>query len=126
MKASCLKFTNRIEQSWRSMFRPVPGSESYKKADIPPTSYINEKGRIVDKTDYPFVNDPKVVGGWKTVDFVREIEASSIPLRKAGEVNFGSIILFLKKAVLCPAVDKHGQKVWCLVMIPQASISSRK
>ncbi len=52
---------------------PIPGSESYKKADIPSTSYINEKGRIVDKTDYPFVNDPKVVGGWKTVDFVREI-----------------------------------------------------
>ncbi|NQT02918.1 MAG: hypothetical protein HQ580_12895, partial [Planctomycetes bacterium] len=53
---------------------PIPGSESYKKADIPPTSYINEQGRIVDKTDYPFVNDPKVVGGWKSVDFVREIK----------------------------------------------------
>ena len=52
---------------------PVPGSESYKKANIPPTSTINEQGRIVDKVDYPFVNDPKVVGGWKSVDFVREI-----------------------------------------------------
>ncbi|MFH1883099.1 MAG: hypothetical protein ABIL62_10360, partial [Planctomycetota bacterium] len=51
----------------------LPGSESYKKAHIPPTSYINEQGRIVDKTDYPFVNDPKVIGGWKSVDFVREI-----------------------------------------------------
>ena len=53
---------------------PIPGSESYKKANIPPTSYIDEQGRIVDKTDYPFVNDPKVVGGWKSVDFVREID----------------------------------------------------
>ena len=53
---------------------PIPGSESYKKANIPPTSYINERGRIVDKTDYPFVNDPKVIGGWKSVDFVREIK----------------------------------------------------
>jgi len=53
---------------------PLPGSESYKKADIPPTSTINEQGRIVDKTDYPFVNDPKVIGGWKSVDFVREIK----------------------------------------------------
>jgi len=53
---------------------PIPGSESYKKADIPPTSTINEQGRIVDKTDYPFTNDPKVIGGWKSVDFVREIE----------------------------------------------------
>jgi len=49
---------------------PLPGSESYKKADIPATSHINEQGRIVDKTDYPFVNDPKVIGGWKSVDFV--------------------------------------------------------
>jgi len=53
---------------------PLPGSESYKKADIPATSHINEQGRIVDKTDYPFVNDPKVIGGWKSVDFVREID----------------------------------------------------
>ena len=45
-----------------------------KKADIPPTSYINEQGRLVDKTDYPFVNDPKVIGGWKSVDFVHEIK----------------------------------------------------
>jgi len=52
---------------------PIPGSEGYKKANIPPTSTINEQGRIVDKTDYPFVNDPKVIGGWKSVDFVREI-----------------------------------------------------
>ena len=53
---------------------PLPGSESYKKADIPPTSTINEQGRIVDKVDYPFVNDPKVIGGWKSVDFVRDID----------------------------------------------------
>ena len=53
---------------------PVPGSGFYKKADIPPTSYINEEGRLIDKTDYPFVNDPKVIGGWKSVDFVREIK----------------------------------------------------
>ncbi|MCP4612020.1 MAG: PDZ domain-containing protein [Planctomycetes bacterium] len=52
---------------------PGPASGHYKKADIPPTTYINEKGRLVDKVDYPFVNDPKVIGGWKSVDFVREI-----------------------------------------------------
>jgi bla regulator protein BlaR1 len=53
---------------------PLPASEHYKIADIPPTSTINEQGRIVDKVDYPFVNDPKVIGGWKSVDFVREID----------------------------------------------------
>ena len=52
---------------------PLPASGFYKIADIPPTSTINEQGRIVDKIDYPFVNDPKVIGGWKSVDFVQEI-----------------------------------------------------
>ncbi len=52
---------------------PVPGSESYEKADIPATSYIDEQGRIVDKIDYPFINDRQVIGTWKSVDFVREI-----------------------------------------------------
>jgi hypothetical protein len=45
-----------------------------EKADIPASSYINEQGRIVDKIDYPFVNDKKVIGTWKTVDFVPEME----------------------------------------------------
>ena len=45
-----------------------------EKAEIPATSYFNEQGHIVDKIDYPFVNDPKVIGTWKSVDFVREIE----------------------------------------------------
>jgi beta-lactamase regulating signal transducer with metallopeptidase domain len=53
---------------------PCPAWKLYRKADIPATTYINEKGRLVDKVDYPFVDDPKVVGGWKSVDFVREIK----------------------------------------------------
>jgi len=53
---------------------PIPGSELYKKAHIPPTSYINEQGRIVDKIDWPFVNDPRLIGTWKSVDFVLEME----------------------------------------------------
>jgi bla regulator protein BlaR1 len=44
------------------------------KAYIPPTSIINEQGRIVDKVDYPFVNDPQVIGTWKSVDFVDEMD----------------------------------------------------
>jgi bla regulator protein BlaR1 len=29
---------------------------------------------IVDKIDYPFVNDEEVIGKWETVDFVKEID----------------------------------------------------
>ncbi len=50
------------------------GLGTMKKADIPSTSRINEEGRIEDKIDYPFVNDPKVIGAWKSVDFVRTID----------------------------------------------------
>jgi len=35
---------------------------------------LRKKGRIVDKIDYPFVNDPEVVGRWKSVDFVKTVE----------------------------------------------------
>jgi bla regulator protein BlaR1 len=45
-----------------------------EKAEIPATSYFNEQGNIVDKIDYPFINDSKVIGTWKSVDFVPEIE----------------------------------------------------
>jgi len=51
-------------------YQPMYG----EKADIPASSYINEQGRIVDKIDYPFVNDKKVIGTWKTVDFIPEME----------------------------------------------------
>ena len=45
-----------------------------KEPHIPPTSTIDASGRIVDKIDYAFVNDPAVIGTWKSVDFVRAIE----------------------------------------------------
>jgi hypothetical protein len=68
MKPSYYVLTKVLAESLK--YEPPFG----KKADIPPTSYINEQGRLVDKTDYPFVNDPKVMGGWKSVDFVGEID----------------------------------------------------
>ena len=72
---------------------PIKGSKSYKKAHIPPTSTINEQGRIVDKVDYPFVNDPKVIGGWKSVDFVREINQFN-PTKKSwkGDLHLNHLI----------------------------------
>ena len=43
-----------------------------RTADIPPSSTVDEKGRVRDKIDYPFVNDPQLIGAWETVDFVQE------------------------------------------------------
>lgn len=84
---------------------PVPGSEGYKKADIPPTSYINEQGRIVDKIDWPFVNDPQVIGTWESVDFVREIEDF-----EPDEKNWDHGELYLKGFIFKP--DGKTFKPW--------------
>ena len=50
-------------------FDPMFGEKAY----IPPTSIIDEDGKIADWVDYPFVDDPGVVGRWEAVDFVKEI-----------------------------------------------------
>jgi hypothetical protein len=68
-----------------------------KKAHIPPTSTINEQGRIVDKIDYPFVNDSKIIGTWKSVDFVREMDKF-----KAGRKQWGGGDLYLKELIFKP------------------------
>ncbi|UCD27435.1 MAG: hypothetical protein JSV03_09925, partial [Planctomycetota bacterium] len=51
-----------------------PSLDRSAKPYIPATSKIDENGRIVDKIDYPFVNDPQAIGGWRSVDFVGKIE----------------------------------------------------
>jgi len=38
------------------------------------TSRVDDHGRLIDKVDYPFLSDPEVIGGWKSVDFVKNIE----------------------------------------------------
>src|SRR4030042_3208531 len=70
-----------------------------KKADIPPTSTINEQGRIVDKIDYSFINDSNVIGTWKSVDFVDEMEQF-----KAGEKQWKGRggELYLKELIFLP------------------------
>lgn len=36
----------------------------------------------IDKIDYPFVNDEKIIGTWKSVDFVKEIDAFTPNMKK--------------------------------------------
>lgn len=67
-----------------------------RKAHIPPTSTINAQGRIVDKLDYPFVNDPKLIGTWKSVDLVREMKHF-----KAGRKSWRGD-LYLKELIFLP------------------------
>ncbi|MFH1616740.1 MAG: hypothetical protein ABIG61_16870, partial [Planctomycetota bacterium] len=41
---------------------------------IPQTSTLDENGRIIDKIDYPFVDDSDVIGNWQSVDFIGNIK----------------------------------------------------
>jgi hypothetical protein len=87
-------------------YQPMYG----QKADIPSTSYINEQGRIVDKIDYPFVNDPKVIGTWKSVDFVRETEDFKDPEK---QWEHGEDRPYLKELIFLPnGKTTDNQRTW--------------
>ena len=67
-------FNNKVKAIYltRSGFSSGGGMK-LDLSELPETSYIGENGRLVDKIDYSFVNDPEVIGQWKSVDFVGEI-----------------------------------------------------
>ena len=56
-------------------------------------------GRIVDKIDYPFINDSQIIGTWKSVDFVGEMKQF-----KAGEKQWKGRggELYLKELIFLP------------------------
>ncbi len=53
---------------------PADSAKDWPEAQLPEGSHIDARGRIVDRIDYPFVDDPQAVGKWESVDFVRNIE----------------------------------------------------
>jgi beta-lactamase regulating signal transducer with metallopeptidase domain len=62
-----------------------------RKDRVSPWTAEQIKNRIVDRTDYPFVDDPAVRGKWVSVDFVKTIEEF-----RPREKQWGSS-LFLKE-----------------------------
>ena len=71
------------------------GKEKYTKDNLPEGSYINEEGHLIDKVDYPFENDPEVIGKWVSVDFVNSPSVFN-PKRKrwGGNLYLKSIQFF--------------------------------
>lgn len=69
--------------------------EKLREEDLPPDSFIDEEGHIVDKVDYPFVNDPEVIGSWESVDYVSDIEDFD-PNRRShrGDLFFKELFVF--------------------------------
>jgi hypothetical protein len=79
---------------------PLPDLPDY----VPATSTIGADGHIVDKVDWPFVNDPNVLGTWKSVDFVHDREQF-----KTGQKQFPDD-LYLKGLTFLP--NGRTQQVW--------------
>ncbi len=71
----------------------------------------NEVTRRVDKTDYPFVDDPQVVGKWKSVDFVETVNDLS-PDEKQWKEG-----LFLEGMVILENGKTSGPWTWTKGMI---------
>jgi hypothetical protein len=53
---------------------PARSDERLRENQLPEGSLIDEHGHIVDRVDWPFVNDPAILGKWESVDFVKEIK----------------------------------------------------
>jgi len=48
-----------------------PSTQPTSQPEVESTT--DASGRIIDKIDYPFVDDPAVIGKWESVDFLDEI-----------------------------------------------------
>jgi hypothetical protein len=92
---------------------------SAAKPHIPSTSHIDKNGRIVDKIDEPFVNDPGVIGRWESVDFVKEMQQFDPSNRQwtAGELFLKGLVFLENGKTFQPwwtwtkgKVFHHGDK----------------
>ncbi len=61
--------------------------------------------RNIDKTDYPFVDDPQVIGKWQAVDFVDEIGNFSPGKKSFEEDMYLSQLAFVKGGRLLFAIE---------------------
>jgi bla regulator protein blaR1 len=80
-------------------------------AELPLTSIVDRRGRIVDKIDYPFVNDPNALGYWQSVDFVRDV-CEFTPEQRSFRGD-----LFLKELYILPEGKANWAFTWTAGLI---------
>jgi len=92
----------------------------YVLKKIPARPYV--ESRTVDKIDYPFVDDPNLIGTWKSVDFVKTPEQF-----KQGRKRWKGG-LFLKELVFRPeGKTTNSRQTWTkgLVLNSKSKTASR-
>lgn len=80
---------------------PVAGREPFKVETT-----TDAEGRYVDKIDYPFVDDPRVIGQWESVDFLKD-PAQFTPAEKNWKSN-----LYLKAITFLPEGKTREWWTW--------------
>ena len=64
----CQILDSYVFYRWKVVFSSQPA----KADEFVVNTYMTFQGRYVDKINYPFVNDPNVIGSWVSVDLVRD------------------------------------------------------
>jgi len=73
--------------------------------------------RTVDKIDYPFVDDPNVIGTWKSVDFVKTPEQF-----RPGRKQWKGGELFLKELIFLPdGKTTNSRQTWTKGLVLHSS-----
>ncbi|KUO74644.1 MAG: hypothetical protein APF81_13115 [Desulfosporosinus sp. BRH_c37] len=61
--------------------------------------------RNIDKTDYPFVNDPRVIGKWESVDFVEKVDDFVPGIISWKEKLYLSSLAFTKQGKILSSIE---------------------
>jgi hypothetical protein len=64
--------------------------------------------RNVDRTDYPFVDDPIVIGKWESVDFVDKIEDFNPEKKYWGSGLYLSSLVFINKGKMLASINNDN------------------
>jgi hypothetical protein len=85
----------------------APTSDELTGNTKPPTIQSHEEnGRLVDRIDYPFVNDSALLGKWGSIDFVSNINEFT-PAKRTSKTD-----LFLKEVSFLPNGRVTPQTGW--------------
>ncbi|MDQ7095706.1 hypothetical protein REC12_19125 [Desulfosporosinus sp. PR] len=64
--------------------------------------------RKTDNTNYPFINDPQVIGKWQAVDFVQKIGDFDPDKKPANEKLYLTALAFIKDGKMLSATENGG------------------
>lgn len=90
--------------------QPIGNAESVKIPHPGDPNFVVESkienGKLVDNIDYPFVNDPQILGKWQVVDFVDKPEhfttgtvQKNLPLQELNFLRGGRLNIMMDNKV---------------------------